>query len=88
MNALRHVEIFSDDGTLSRETIALIDQLSCPSCQLQVRNMNDPAVARHARNLGVTSLPAVVVNGRLVTSTTGGGLDEAALLAAGIGEPV
>lgn len=86
MNALRKVEIFSDSGTLSMEPIALIDRLSCPSCEIQVRNMNEPAVAQDARRFGVTSLPAVVVNGKVVTSTSGGELDEGALRAAGIGQ--
>jgi glutaredoxin len=39
--------------------------------------------ADRAKALGITSVPAVVVNGRLV-----GGTDEASLWAAGIGQPI
>jgi glutaredoxin 3 len=48
--------------------------------------MNDIAVARRARELGVRSVPAVAINGQLASCCTGGGIKEAELRAAGLGQ--
>ena len=48
--------------------------------------MADPEVASSARQLGVRSVPAVAVNGRLAECCAGRGPDEASLRAAGIGQ--
>ncbi len=47
-----------------------------------------PGVASRARELGVRSVPAVAVNGRLAECCAGRGPDEASLCAAGVGRPL
>ncbi|MFP6745356.1 MAG: hypothetical protein VCB77_09250, partial [Alphaproteobacteria bacterium] len=56
------------------------------SCDVNVLDMNDPAVAVRATNLGIASLPAVAIDGVLADCCTSGGPDVDTLRAAGLGE--
>lgn len=84
----RRVEVYSAGCGVCEETIALVRRLACDACEVVVRDMVDPEVASSARQLGVRSLPAVVVEGRLAECCAGRGPDEASLRAAGVGQPV
>jgi DNA-directed RNA polymerase subunit RPC12/RpoP len=88
MSARRKVEIFSAGCGVCGEVIEKVKQLACPSCEIRVLEMGDPEVAGRARSLGIGSVPAVVVEGRLADCCAGRGPDEAALRAAGIGQPL
>lgn len=48
--------------------------------------MNDTEVAKRAKELGIHSVPAVVIDGQLASCCTGGVIDEQGLLAAGLGQ--
>ena len=86
--ALRKVEIFSAGCSVCNDTVELVKRISCPSCDLTVLNMNEQKVAQRARSLGIRSVPAVVVDGKLASCCTGRGPNEADLRAAGIGLPL
>lgn len=86
--AKRKVEIFSAGCSVCNETVELVKRISCPSCDVTVLNMNDQKVAHRARALGIGSVPAVVVDGKLASCCTGRGPNEADLRAAGIGQPL
>jgi hypothetical protein len=62
-------------------------RISCPSCEIAVLDMKEPFASR-AKSLGIHSVSAVVVDGNLANCCTGRGPDEAALRAAGIGQPL
>jgi hypothetical protein len=47
--------------------------------------MHDAEVARRAKDLGIRSVPAVVIDGKLADCCTGRGVDETTLRAAGVG---
>src|SRR5262245_22782660 len=49
--------------------------------------MRDVEVAERAKGLGIRSIPAVVIEGKLAGCCAGGGVDEAILRAAGLGTP-
>ena len=49
--------------------------------------MKDPGVASRAKSLGIRSVPAVVIDGKLADCCAGRGPDEAVLRAAGLGQP-
>ncbi len=82
----RRVEIYSAGCGVCEETITLVKRLACDSCEVVVRDMADPEVASRARQLGVRSVPAVAVDGRLAGCCAGRGRDEASLRAAGVGQ--
>lgn len=82
----RRVEVFSAGCTVCDKAVSLVQGLACGSCEVVVLDMADPATAARARALGVRSVPAVAVDGRLAACCTRGGLDEATLRAAGLGQ--
>ncbi|MDW7709917.1 MAG: thioredoxin family protein [Deferrisomatales bacterium] len=83
----RLVEVFSAGCPVCEEAVERVRNLACPSCDVRVLDMHDPAVAERARKLGVRSVPAVAVDGALAPCCAGRGLDEEALRAAGVGTP-
>jgi hypothetical protein len=87
MNAKRRIEIFSAGRPACEETITRIQDLTCPSCEVVVLDMKDTGIAQRAKDLGVRSVPAVAVAGKLADCCTGRGPDEAVLQAAGLGQP-
>lgn len=84
----RSIEVFSAGCPACQETIDLVNQVACPSCEISVLDMNDAAVAARARTLGIRSVPAVVIDGQLADCCSGRGPDEATLRAAGLGRPL
>ena len=87
MSAKRKVEVFSAGCPVCQEAVERVRALACPDCEVTVLDMNDPAVAARAKALGVSSVPAVAVDGKLAGCCAGRGIDEAALKAAGVGTP-
>jgi len=81
MENKRKVEIFSAGCGCCEDTIKLVKSIACPSCDITIKDMKEPVVAERAKQLGIRSVPAVVIDGKLV----GCGPEEATLRAAGIG---
>ena len=88
MATTRKIEIFSAGCTICEDTVVLINRIACPSCEVEILDMQKPEVAKKARAYGVRSVPAVAVNGRLADCCAGRGPDESQLRAAGIGTPL
>ncbi len=88
MTARRQIEIFSAGCAVCEKAIARITEIACSSCQVTVLDMADPAVAARAESLIIRSLPAVAIDGKLADCCSNGGPDEAALRAAGLGQPI
>lgn len=88
MSQQRRVEIFSAGCPVCEDTIALVRRLACDSCDVAVTHMGDPRGVERARELGVRSVPAVAIDGRLADCCAGSGPDEATLRAAGLGQPL
>jgi len=84
----RSIEVFSAGCSLCAETVDLVERLACPSCEVTVLDMNDPAVAQRAKQIGVNSVPAVAIDGTLAGCCAGRGPDETTLRAAGLGQPI
>lgn len=62
--------------------------MACASCNATVLDMKDSEAAARAKELGIRSIPAVAIDGKLADCCAGRGPDEAALRAAGLGPPV
>jgi glutaredoxin 3 len=88
MGTTRNIEIFSAGCTICTETVNLVNQVACPSCEVRVLDMKHPEVSRRARTLGIRSVPAVVIDGQLIECCAGRGPDETALRAVGVGQPL
>ena len=88
MTTKRQIEVFSAGCPVCEETIALVNRIVCSSCEVTVLNTNNSEVAARARRLGIRSIPAVVINGKLADCCAGRGPDESTLRAAGIGQSI
>lgn len=88
MATKRMIEVFSAGCPACDDTITMVKDIACPSCDVSVLDMNDPSVASRAKSLGIRSVPAVVIDGKLADCCTGRGPDEATLRAAGLGQPI
>jgi Glutaredoxin and related proteins len=88
MSIKRKIEIFSAGCPACEETIKLVNKVACPSCEVSVLDMKDPNVASRAKSLGIRSVPAVVINGKLADCCAGRGPDEITLRSSGLGQSV
>jgi len=88
MKTKRQIEIFSAGCPACEETIDLVNKIACPSCEVSVLDMNDQTVTRRAKTLGIRSVPAVVIDGKLADCCENQGPDEATLRAAGLGQTI
>ena len=88
MTDKRIIEVFSAGCPVCDDTVKLVNNLACPSCEVNVLDMKTPEVAERAKTLGIRSVPAVVIDGKLADCCTGRGPDEATLKAAGLGKPL
>jgi hypothetical protein len=88
MSDKRRVEVFSAGCGVCDATVELVRGIACPSCEVEVLDLHDPAVADRARKYGLRSVPAVAVDGALAGCCAGRGPDEASLRAAGVGAPL
>ncbi len=86
MTAKRKIEVFSAGCPVCEETLELVNRTACPSCEVSVLDMNQPEVAERAKTLGVRSVPAVAIDGKLADCCTDREINEAALKAAGVGQ--
>ncbi len=86
MTPQRKIEVFTAGCPVCEQTVALVNRLACPSCDVSVLDMNDPAVAKRAEQLGVRSVPAVAIDDKLADCCAGRGPDETTLRAAGLGK--
>ena len=88
MSEKRQVEIFSAGCSICEETIELVNEIACPSCEISVLDMQDTSVSDRARNLGIKSIPAILIDGKVADCCAGRGVDADTLRAAGIGQPL
>lgn len=88
MATKRKVEVFSAGCPVCKETVDMVYQIACPSCEVSVLDMNKPEVADRARSLGIRSVPSIVIDGKLSDCCSGRGPDEATLRAARLGKPL
>ena len=85
MTAKRKVEVFTAGCAVCDDAVALVQRISCPSCDVEIHDMRQPAAARKAGQYGLRGMPAVVIDGKVADCCAGRGPDEQALRAAGLG---
>ncbi len=88
MTTPRKVEVYSAGCAACDDAIKLVQGIACRSCDVSVLDMNDPNVASRAKSLGIQSVPAVMIDGKVADCCTGRGPDEGTLREAGLGQSV
>lgn len=86
MEGKRKVEVFTAGCPLCRETVEMVKELSCQHCDVTVYNLNEGGIEK-ARQYGVNSVPAVVVDGKVLECCRRGLPTRKDLEATGLGNP-
>jgi hypothetical protein len=86
--AKRAIEIFSAGCAVCDEAISMVRRIACDSCEITVLDTREAGVASRAEKLAIRSVPAVVVDGELLSCCSGRGVSEEALREAGVGQPL
>lgn len=77
----KRIEVFSAGCSACKETIETVKRLAGYH-ELVIHDMNKPDIAAKAKNYGIRSVPAVVIDGKLASCCAGRGPDEHILRAA------
>jgi predicted DsbA family dithiol-disulfide isomerase len=70
------IEIYSAGCATCRETVDLVKKVAGAGADVQVHDLQQRETAARAKELGIRSLPAVVVDGKLASCCAGRGPDE------------
>ncbi len=82
MATKKKIEVFSAGCSTCKETIEVVKKLAGSSHQVVVHDMHKSEVASKAKQYGVRSVPAVVIDGKLAGCCAGRGSDEHVLRSA------
>ncbi len=86
----RNVEIFTSGCFICEDTVKLVKELACPSCEVTVYDLSNPCDSKEcidkARSYGVNSIPTVVIDGKIVECCERSNPDRDALIVAGLGK--
>lgn len=81
----RQVEVFTAGCPVCEPAVQTVRDLACPDCEVTVIDVS-AAGADRAQSYGIQTLPAVVVDGRLVSCCDNRGPDREELARAGVGQ--
>lgn len=70
------IEVFSAGCSTCKETIELVRKIAGSDHEVHVHDMHKEGVASQAKQHGVRSLPAVVIDGKLAGCCAGRGPDQ------------
>ena len=86
----RKVEVFTSGCYLCEETVNSVKELACQSCEVIVYDISEPCESKEciekSKAYGITSVPTVVIDGKIADCCKRGKPDREALLAAGLGK--
>ncbi len=82
----RKVEIFTAGCFLCDEAVKTVKAIACADCKVIVNDLHTEGIEK-AKEYGVTCVPTVVVDGKIVDCCVRGKVDPERLKAAGIGSP-
>lgn len=85
----RRIEVFTSNCHVCEDTVKMVKELACPSCEVVIYDLSNPCESREciekSKSYGITSVPAVVIDGKLAECCKSSGPDRDALVAAGLG---
>jgi len=86
MTKQRKIEVYSAGCPICNDVIGQIREAACKSCDIVIHDMMQPEVQRSARSIGILTLPAVVIDGKLASCCSGRSVDLEVLHRAGLGQ--
>lgn len=82
MSDKRIIEIFSAGCEVCNDAVSLVKEIDCTSCEITVLDMQNKDVSKRAKSLGISTVPAIVIDGKLSDCCKGRCIDEAVIRAA------
>lgn len=90
-NQKRIIEVFTSGCPLCEPVVKMVRETACSSCEVIVYNLADPCESKvcldKVKSYGIKTLPAVAVNGNLLSCCENSGVTPASLIDAGVGQP-
>jgi hypothetical protein len=87
----RRVEVFTAGCPMCEETVNVVKSLACPRCEVHVYDLREGCATNEcrgkARRYGITTVPAVAVNGVVLDCCRREPITADRLRAVGIGQP-
>lgn len=83
--AKRQIEVFTAGCSVCDPAVALVNELTCPDCEVTVHNLQESG-AEQAAKYGLKTVPAVVVDASLVSCCDTPGPTRELLAQAGVGK--
>jgi len=82
MTTKKKIEVFSAGCATCKETIELVKNIAGSSHEVVIHDMLQSETASKAKQFGIRSIPAVVIDGKLASCCAGRGPDERVLRSA------
>jgi len=88
----RKIEVFTAGCPVCEPVVKTVKEMTCDSCEVTVYNLVEQCESKvcldKIKEYNITSLPAVVVNGELLSCCKSSGVSKEVLAAAGIGKAI
>lgn len=88
----RKIEVFTAGCSVCSPVVDMVKSMACSDCEVIVYNLAEPCESKEcidkAKTYGIKALPAVAVNGVLLSCCQNKGVSEAELRNAGIGQRI
>ncbi len=89
MVSKRKVEVFTAGCLVCEDTVKMVKDMACESCEVVVYNLNEACNSEEClekvTKFGIKRLPAVVVDGKIADCCLSSGPTKEGLKAAGVG---
>lgn len=88
----RQIEVFTAGCPVCEPAVETVKEMACDSCEVTIYNLseqeedNKEVIGAKVKEYHITSLPAVAVNGKLLSCCQNGGVSKEELAAAGVGK--
>ncbi len=86
----RKIEIFTAGCTVCEPVVEMVKSMACSSCEVIVYDLTNPAetevLQEKVKTYGIKALPAIAVNGKLLSCCQNKGISADVLKSAGIGQ--
>lgn len=87
----RHIEVFTAGCPVCEPAVETVKEMACDSCEVTIYNLseqedNKEVIEAKVNEYHITSLPAVAVNGKLLSCCQNSGVSKEELAAAGVGK--
>lgn len=86
----RKVEVFTAGCPVCEPVVEMVKSMACENCEVTVYNLMEHAgnnvIAAKVKDYAITSLPAVAINGELLSCCVNQGVNAEVLRDAGLGQ--